>query len=259
MLTKTAIIKKLPGSNKYRLYSKKKGPDGKRRNLGTYDTLAAVKEREKQIQFFKHHAEDGEIDDKNAQTIKRLSDIAVYLDEAGFKKPSYQVYALMDLLDDGLNNEDCIVDMFVNTDEQTNVGGPGGSPLGISYNGSISNSPSFGVDSAVLRGHQLVSALIKIANALDEKGLYDEADALDQEVDKMIRELEATQALRKTQQTERPEKPKQKEEAVARSNGRDGSSMVDNGGSGMGQGFAGGFTQQYSNLEGAFGPSDNNF
>ena len=41
MIIKTSILKKLP-SGQFRLYSKKKGPDGKRRNLGTFDSLSAA-------------------------------------------------------------------------------------------------------------------------------------------------------------------------------------------------------------------------
>jgi hypothetical protein len=38
----------------YRLYSRKLNPDtGKRRNLGTFDTLEAARRHERQIQFFK--------------------------------------------------------------------------------------------------------------------------------------------------------------------------------------------------------------
>jgi hypothetical protein len=47
------MIRKLP-SGKYRLYSRKKNPQtGKRRNLGTFDTLAAAKAHERAVQFFK--------------------------------------------------------------------------------------------------------------------------------------------------------------------------------------------------------------
>jgi len=47
------MIRKLR-SGKYRLYSRKKSPKtGKRRNLGTFDTLEAAKKHEKAIQFFK--------------------------------------------------------------------------------------------------------------------------------------------------------------------------------------------------------------
>ena len=47
------MIRKLK-SGHYRLYSRKKDPrTGKRRNLGTFDTLAAAKKHEKAVQFFK--------------------------------------------------------------------------------------------------------------------------------------------------------------------------------------------------------------
>jgi hypothetical protein len=47
------MIRKL-ADGRYRLYSRKKNPKtGKRRNLGTFDSLAAAKKHEKAVQFFK--------------------------------------------------------------------------------------------------------------------------------------------------------------------------------------------------------------
>jgi hypothetical protein len=47
------MIRKLK-SGKYRLYSRKKDPKtGKRRNLGTFDTLTAAKKHEREVQYFK--------------------------------------------------------------------------------------------------------------------------------------------------------------------------------------------------------------
>ena len=47
------MIRKLK-SGGYRLYSRKKDPKtGKRRNLGTFRTLAAARRHEQQVQFFK--------------------------------------------------------------------------------------------------------------------------------------------------------------------------------------------------------------
>ena len=41
-------------SGEYRLYSRKKDPkSGKRRNLGTFPTLAAAERHERAVQFFK--------------------------------------------------------------------------------------------------------------------------------------------------------------------------------------------------------------
>jgi hypothetical protein len=49
------MIRKLK-SGDYRLYSLKKNPKtGKRRNLGTFKSLAAAKKHEGEIQFFKRH------------------------------------------------------------------------------------------------------------------------------------------------------------------------------------------------------------
>ena len=49
------MIRKLP-SGKYRLYSRKKNPKtGRRRNLGTFSSRAAVERHERAVQFFKRH------------------------------------------------------------------------------------------------------------------------------------------------------------------------------------------------------------
>jgi hypothetical protein len=47
------MIRKL-GSGQYRLYSRKLDPKtGKRRNLGTFDTLEQAQRHEREVQFFK--------------------------------------------------------------------------------------------------------------------------------------------------------------------------------------------------------------
>lgn len=49
------MIRKLP-DGRYRLYSRKKNPDtGRRRNLGTFGSLAAAKRHERAVQYFKLH------------------------------------------------------------------------------------------------------------------------------------------------------------------------------------------------------------
>jgi hypothetical protein len=49
------MIRKLK-SGEYRIYSRKKNPKtGKRRNLGTFDSLQAAQKHEKAVQYFKHH------------------------------------------------------------------------------------------------------------------------------------------------------------------------------------------------------------
>jgi hypothetical protein len=52
---RSTVIRKLK-SGKYRLYSRKKNPKTrKRRNLGTFDTLAAAKQHERAVQYFKRN------------------------------------------------------------------------------------------------------------------------------------------------------------------------------------------------------------
>ena len=47
------MIRKL-SSGEYRLYSRKKNPKtGKRRNLGTFQTLEAAEKHERAVQYFK--------------------------------------------------------------------------------------------------------------------------------------------------------------------------------------------------------------
>jgi hypothetical protein len=49
------MIRKLR-SGEYRLYSRKINPKtGKRRNLGTFSTLAAAQKHERAVQYFKRH------------------------------------------------------------------------------------------------------------------------------------------------------------------------------------------------------------
>jgi hypothetical protein len=43
------------GGGKYRLYSRKKNAQGKRRNLGTFDSRTAAEKHEREIQYFKRH------------------------------------------------------------------------------------------------------------------------------------------------------------------------------------------------------------
>ena len=131
-MIKTAIIKKLK-DGKYRLYSKKKGPDGKRKNLGTYSSLEAAKKREQEVQYFKHNADDGKSDDKTTKMVQDLSDIATYLEEAGFIDKADKVYAVMSSID----GADFIVDHFTLPDDQRNIGNQGyaggESPIGGGY------------------------------------------------------------------------------------------------------------------------------
>jgi hypothetical protein len=46
------MIRKLK-SGEYRLYSRKKGSDGKRQNLGTFSSRDAAEKHEREVQYFK--------------------------------------------------------------------------------------------------------------------------------------------------------------------------------------------------------------
>ncbi len=48
------MIRKLK-SGEYRLYSRKKGDDGKPRNLGAFDSKEAAQKHERDVQYFKRH------------------------------------------------------------------------------------------------------------------------------------------------------------------------------------------------------------
>ena len=55
LVEEEAMIRKLK-SGEYRLYSRKQDPKtGKRKNLGTFKTLAAAKKHEREVQYFKRH------------------------------------------------------------------------------------------------------------------------------------------------------------------------------------------------------------
>ena len=41
-------------SGEYRLYSRRKGSDGKRKNLGTFSSRSAAEKHEREVQAFKH-------------------------------------------------------------------------------------------------------------------------------------------------------------------------------------------------------------
>ena len=47
------MIRKLANGH-YRLYSRKTGPSGRRKNLGTFATRKAAEQHERAVQYFKH-------------------------------------------------------------------------------------------------------------------------------------------------------------------------------------------------------------
>jgi len=48
------MIRKLK-SGEYRLYSSKKGANGRRKNLGTFGSKEAAQKHEREVQYFKQH------------------------------------------------------------------------------------------------------------------------------------------------------------------------------------------------------------
>jgi len=203
-MIKISIIKKLP-SGKYRLYSRKKDPKThERRNLGTFDSLKAVKEREKQIQFFKQRADDGKSDDKQTKMLSDLSDIGEFLVQSGMVDEADKVYMIMEAVDGGLK-EDNLIDGSIIPDDQRNLenaGYIGGDAIGGGY--SAFNIPE--------------------AQKAD-----DEAELDDQTI-KTLEKLPKKMPLSK--------RDLQGGEAVARSNGLSGNSPIDNQSSGFFQGFS---------------------
>jgi hypothetical protein len=103
------------------------------------------------------------------------------------------------------------------------------------------------MDHPVLVGRDNIEKLIKIANELDQKGMYEEAD----EIDAILREL----LLDDEDEYDEEEDDDDNIDAIVRSNGLDGNSVTDNQNSGMFQGFSDSyFYRGYGNLEGAYGP-----
>ena len=164
-MIKLSIIRKLP-NGQYRLYSRKKDPKGKRRNLGTYDSLAAVKKREQQVQFFRgQHTEDATTQDHQTKALLDLSDIAQYLESAGFVDKAQEVYDTMAALDEDLAL-DCLPDQQLNPDNTGHMDEPG-----------VGGSGMFGVPEA--QRLAFIRSLAQTANDLDAHGLTEDADELD--------------------------------------------------------------------------------
>jgi hypothetical protein len=202
-MIKIAIIKRLP-SGKYRLYSRKKDPKtNQRKNLGTFDSLSAAKKREKQIQFFKSHADDGKSDSKETKMLSDLSNIATYLEEAGFVDKANKVYMVMEAIDGSLK-EDYLIDGSIIPDDQRNepIDYIGGDAIGGGY--SPFNIP--------------------------EAQKADDEDDLDDQTIKVLDKLPKKMPLSKREL--------EGDEVAARSNGLSGNSPIDNANCGMFQGWS---------------------
>lgn len=170
---------------------------------------------------------------KNTKTeaLSRLSDIAKYLEEAGFAENAKCVHDAMCAIDGSMEGED-LLDDNIRTDEQYNTGGS------IGYSGEAgSASPSlFSIPEA--------EKLASLANKMDQKGLYDEAS----EIDELLKELE--EELFEDDEDEEDENM----DALVGANGKGNVGVTDAGGfAGLSDSY---FYRSYDNLEGAYGPSD---
>lgn len=93
MIKKVGYIRKLP-SGKYRVYSESG------RNMGTYDSKEDAKKRLGQIEYFKNNDKaDDNKGSKKKKMLKELSNIADYLEEAGFIDQADKVYGAMGAID----------------------------------------------------------------------------------------------------------------------------------------------------------------
>ena len=238
MIKKIAIIKKLP-SGQYRLYSKKKGKDGKRKNLGTFDTLEQAKKHEQEVQYFKHNSDDGQTDDKETKVLSNLSDIATYLEEAGFIGEADKVYMSMSIIE---KDDDDALDSFYSNDAQRNSDGG----TGIMSGNPGGGSPSlFSIDVA--------AKMASVADDLDEEERYNEADAID-DVLKIIQKLDKGRMVRQKERVREQKYMPQGDEAAARSNGKHNITVIDDQNAGMFQGLSDAYMYSgYGNLEGGYG------
>ena len=248
MITKTAIVKKLK-SGKYRLYSRKKGPDGKRRNLGTYNSLAAVKKREQQIHAFS--ADDAS--DKPTKALSKLSDIATFLEKAGFIDAADKVYCAMNLIDGSLDDEDDLNDSIVSNTPDIQNALPGSLPVEMTGEVAGGMQGVFSIPEA--------QKVAKLADKLDQLGLYAEADELDKilkeiidcEMLEIIEDLEEKREDKKKKKVKPEDKDKEGIDTLVGANGHVGTGVTDNQNAGMFQGFSDAyFYSGYGNLEGPY-------
>lgn len=230
-MIKTSIVRKVDG--KYILYSRKKNPKtGKRRILGKADSLKKIKEREKQVQFFKgHHADDHEMDKKD-KSLTNLSEIAQYLEEAGFIEDADHIYNCMYLLDNSLSDEDYLYDHHI--DSQLNIENEGTIPeQGVGGSGMFS----------MMEAQRLafLKLLVKTADDFDKKDLKNEADELDKILKDFVEEYEDANV-----------------DMMVGANGLQGSSVLDNQGAGQFSGLSDSyFYRSYENDEGVYEHEEN--
>lgn len=230
MINKIAIIRRLPNGD-YRLYSKKKGPDGQRRNLGTSDSLSGIKQREKEVQTFKHMSDDGAADDKETKMLSDLSDIAGYLESAGFTDHADKIYMVMNAMDgQNIVDHNLIPDAQRNTENQGYIGGDG---IGGGY--SLLNTPMTGQPADDKdETYNPYKDLYEMKVSENER-LKDHIINLQHNVHKLHTILNSIQNMNSVQLENLPEFIKEQDnvDAAARSNGLTGVTQISNQGSNM--------------------------
>ena len=181
---------------------------------------------------------------------KNLSDIAKFLEEAGFVDAAKNVNLAMDALD-GAFAADSIV---TNTPDVQNAL-PGSLPVEMTGEVAGGMQGAFSIPEA--------QKVAELANRLDQLGLYKEADELDQvlrdmvddEMPEIIEGLEKERKKDKVNKVEPEEKDKAGVGTLVDANGHVGTGVTDNQNAGMFQGFSDSyFYRGYGNLEGAYGP-----
>ncbi len=256
MITKISFIKKLP-SGQYRIYSKKKDPKTKkRRNLGTFSSLSGAKKHLQEVEYFKHHADDGKNEDRDTKILSKLSDIATFLEKAGYIKAADKIYFAMDAVDGSFDYAD---DSIVSNTPDVQNALPGSMDYMMTGEVAGGMQGAFSIPEA--------EKVASLANKLDGMGLHDEADELDDVLKEMlsddadmheiIGDLEEKHDNKKKKRVKPGEKDKAGIGVLVDSNGHVGTGVTDNQNAGMFQGFSDAyFYSGYGNLEGAYGPTD---
>lgn len=200
---------------------------------------------------------------KRSKILSDLSGVAAYLEKAGYPKGAAKVYEAMSALDGMFSDdEDYIVDSITSSIPDVQNALPGSMPYAL--HGGSGGSPSLlnpGESTLVELANRLdILRLIKVANKLDQEGLYDEADAIDKILEELlsdkdfriIEDLEEKEGNKKKQKAEPAEEDKEGKDVLVQSNGLVPTSVSQTSGfSGLSDAY---FYTQYGNLEGAYGP-----
>jgi len=202
---------------------------------------------------------------KIKKTLSDLSNIAKFLEEAGFIDAAEKVHCAMDAVDGSFtcDKEDNLNESAVTMTPDVQNALPGSMPVhmtGEVFTGSPhSFNAGIGMPIAALR-----IEMVKLANDLDQKGMYDEADELDgilkelldsedDEMLEIIEELEEDRDDKKKKKVKPDEDDKEGVGVLVDSNGHVGTGVTDNQNAGMFQGFSDAyFYSGYGNLEGPY-------